>query len=66
MTRDSVNQRVYKNVIFLFVDENGEEESEEPPKPEVKEVKEDDAFYSKKYDCLFLIKCLKYSGGTVK
>uniref|UniRef100_UPI0037E9914B nuclear pore complex protein Nup50 n=1 Tax=Semicossyphus pulcher TaxID=241346 RepID=UPI0037E9914B len=29
-------------------DENGEEESEEPPKPEVKEVKEDDAFYSKK------------------
>ncbi|XP_040030278.2 nuclear pore complex protein Nup50 [Gasterosteus aculeatus] len=29
-------------------DENGEEESEEPPKAEVKEVKEDDAFYSKK------------------
>ncbi|XP_075967403.1 nuclear pore complex protein Nup50 [Anarhichas minor] len=29
-------------------DENGEEESEEPPKPEIKEVKEDDAFYSKK------------------
>ncbi|CAJ1054326.1 nuclear pore complex protein Nup50 [Xyrichtys novacula] len=29
-------------------DENGDEESEEPPKPEVKEVKEDDAFYSKK------------------
>uniref|UniRef100_A0A1A7YVB6 Nuclear pore complex protein Nup50 n=1 Tax=Iconisemion striatum TaxID=60296 RepID=A0A1A7YVB6_9TELE len=29
-------------------DENGAEESEEPPKPEVKEVKEDDAFYSKK------------------
>ncbi|KAM6962111.1 nuclear pore complex protein Nup50 [Tautogolabrus adspersus] len=29
-------------------DENAEEESEEPPKPEVKEVKEDDAFYSKK------------------
>ncbi|XP_044041981.1 LOW QUALITY PROTEIN: nuclear pore complex protein Nup50 [Siniperca chuatsi] len=28
--------------------ENGDEESEEPPKPEVKEVKEDDAFYSKK------------------
>ncbi|XP_072233562.1 nuclear pore complex protein Nup50 [Leuresthes tenuis] len=29
-------------------DENGDEESEEPPKPDVKEVKEDDAFYSKK------------------
>ncbi|XP_056223626.1 nuclear pore complex protein Nup50 [Seriola aureovittata] len=29
-------------------DENGEEESEEPPKPDIKEVKEDDAFYSKK------------------
>ncbi|XP_029350624.1 nuclear pore complex protein Nup50 [Echeneis naucrates] len=29
-------------------DENGDEESEEPPKPEVKEVKEEDAFYSKK------------------
>lgn len=29
-------------------DENGEEESEEPPKPEVNEVKEEDAFYSKK------------------
>lgn len=28
--------------------DNGDEESEEPPKPEVKEVKEDDAFYSKK------------------
>ncbi|XP_070710126.1 nuclear pore complex protein Nup50 isoform X2 [Pempheris klunzingeri] len=28
--------------------ENGDEDSEEPPKPEVKEVKEDDAFYSKK------------------
>ncbi|XP_071358163.1 nuclear pore complex protein Nup50 [Trachinotus anak] len=29
-------------------DEKGDEESEEPPKPEIKEVKEDDAFYSKK------------------
>lgn len=29
-------------------DVNGDEESEEPPKVEVKEVKEDDAFYSKK------------------
>ncbi|XP_034382620.1 nuclear pore complex protein Nup50 [Cyclopterus lumpus] len=29
-------------------DENGEEESEEPPKADIKEVKEDDAFYSKK------------------
>ncbi|KAM6895445.1 nuclear pore complex protein Nup50 [Xenentodon cancila] len=29
-------------------DENADEESEEPPRPEVKEVKEDDAFYSKK------------------
>uniref|UniRef100_A0A8C9XXK1 Nuclear pore complex protein Nup50 n=1 Tax=Sander lucioperca TaxID=283035 RepID=A0A8C9XXK1_SANLU len=27
---------------------NGDEETEEPPKPEVKEVKEDNAFYSKK------------------
>ncbi|KAK2859234.1 hypothetical protein Q5P01_003854 [Channa striata] len=29
-------------------DENGDEDSEEPPKPDVKEVKEEDAFYSKK------------------
>ncbi|XP_008303236.1 nuclear pore complex protein Nup50 [Stegastes partitus] len=29
-------------------EENADEESEEPPKPEIKEVKEDDAFYSKK------------------
>ncbi|XP_068995498.1 nuclear pore complex protein Nup50 isoform X2 [Embiotoca jacksoni] len=29
-------------------DVNGDEETEEPPKPDVKEVKEDDAFYSKK------------------
>ncbi|KAK7896759.1 hypothetical protein WMY93_022084 [Mugilogobius chulae] len=29
-------------------DENGDEETEEPPKPEFKEVKEKDAFYSKK------------------
>ncbi|KAM4615346.1 nuclear pore complex protein Nup50 isoform 1-T2 [Polymixia lowei] len=29
-------------------DENGDEESEEPPKPEVREIKEKDAFYSKK------------------
>lgn len=29
-------------------DENGDEETEEPPKPEVNEVKEEDAFYSKK------------------
>uniref|UniRef100_A0A3Q1C766 Nuclear pore complex protein Nup50 n=2 Tax=Amphiprion ocellaris TaxID=80972 RepID=A0A3Q1C766_AMPOC len=29
-------------------EENPDEESEEPPKPEVKEVKEDNAFYSKK------------------
>uniref|UniRef100_A0A3B4Y622 Nuclear pore complex protein Nup50 n=1 Tax=Seriola lalandi dorsalis TaxID=1841481 RepID=A0A3B4Y622_SERLL len=29
-------------------EDNGEEESEEPPKPDIKEVKEDDAFYSKK------------------
>ncbi|KAK1875358.1 Nuclear pore complex protein Nup50 [Dissostichus eleginoides] len=29
-------------------DENGEEETDEPPKVDVKEVKEDDAFYSKK------------------
>ncbi|XP_056280825.1 nuclear pore complex protein Nup50 [Pseudoliparis swirei] len=29
-------------------EENGEEESEEPPAPDVKEVKEEDAFYSKK------------------
>lgn len=29
-------------------DENGEEESDEPPKPEVREIKEKDAFYSKK------------------
>ncbi|TKS90401.1 Nuclear pore complex protein [Collichthys lucidus] len=29
-------------------DENGDEESEEPPRPEIREVKEDDAFYSKK------------------
>lgn len=35
-------------IDIFFVDENGDEESEDPPKPEVKEVKEDDAFYSKK------------------
>ncbi|KAM7378596.1 hypothetical protein PAMA_013485 [Pampus argenteus] len=29
-------------------EENGDEESDEPPKPEIKEVQEDDAFYSKK------------------
>uniref|UniRef100_UPI003AAD03C6 nuclear pore complex protein Nup50 n=1 Tax=Centroberyx gerrardi TaxID=166262 RepID=UPI003AAD03C6 len=29
-------------------DENGDEESDEPPKPEVREIKEKDAFYSKK------------------
>lgn len=34
---------------LCFVDENGDEESEEPPRPEIREVKEDDAFYSKKY-----------------
>lgn len=35
--------------LCVFVDENNDEdESEEPPKPEVKEVKEKDAFYSKK------------------
>lgn len=39
---------------FPSVDEKGDEESEEPPKPEVKEVKEDDAFYSKKYDCKYI------------
>ena len=36
-----------------MVDENGDEDSDEPPKPDVKEVKEDDAFYSKKYVSLF-------------
>jgi len=37
------------NVNFSSVlDENGEE-SEEPPVPVVKEIKEKDAFYSKKY-----------------
>ncbi|XP_068442710.1 nuclear pore complex protein Nup50 [Clinocottus analis] len=29
-------------------EENGEEESDEPPKADIKEVKEDDAFYSRK------------------
>lgn len=29
-------------------DDNGDEDTEEPPKPEVNEVKEEDAFYSKK------------------
>lgn len=29
-------------------DENGDEETEEPPKADIKEVKEEDAFYSKK------------------
>lgn len=37
-----------KNEDAKPADENKDEESEEPPKPEVKEVKEDDAFYSKK------------------
>ncbi len=35
-------------LCFLVLDENGEE-SEEPPVPVVKEIKEKDAFYSKKY-----------------
>ncbi|KAI3366394.1 hypothetical protein L3Q82_000451 [Scortum barcoo] len=51
MTEDSSRDKpaapIAAGVTFNF-DENGEEESEEPPKPEVKEVKEDDAFYSKK------------------
>lgn len=32
----------------VVVDDNEDEEAEEPPKPEVKEVQEKDAFYSKK------------------
>lgn len=39
---------LFNFIDIFFVDENGDEESEDPPKPEVKEVKEDDAFYSKK------------------
>lgn len=34
--------------VVLFLDENEDEDAEEPPKPEVKEVQEKDAFYSKK------------------
>lgn len=34
--------------VLLAGGEEEEEESDEPPKPEVKEVKEKDAFYSKK------------------
>lgn len=34
--------------MCLFIEENEDEESEEPPKPEVKEIQEKDAFYSKK------------------
>uniref|UniRef100_A0A3P8XVH0 Nuclear pore complex protein Nup50 n=1 Tax=Esox lucius TaxID=8010 RepID=A0A3P8XVH0_ESOLU len=34
--------------VPIKTDENGEEESDEPPKVEVKEIKEKDAFYSKK------------------
>lgn len=40
--------RSIHQTLCLFVDENEDDESEEPPKPEVKEVKEKDAFYSKK------------------
>ncbi|KAM4569858.1 nuclear pore complex protein Nup50 [Odontesthes bonariensis] len=35
-------------------DENGDEESEEPPAPDVKVVKEDDAFYSKKCKMFYM------------
>lgn len=38
----------YFTVNFSVLDENGEE-SDEPPIPVVKEIKEKDAFYSKKY-----------------
>ena len=33
-------------------DENGEEESEEPPKPVVREIKEKDSFFSQRYSRL--------------
>lgn len=40
---------VYICFSFSFADENGaEEESDEPPVPVVREIKEKDAFYSKK------------------
>lgn len=34
--------------VMLAGGDEEEEESDEPPKPEVREVKEKDAFYSKK------------------
>lgn len=46
---DIINMRFIENgyIICFFLDEN-EEESDEPPVPVVKEIKEKDAFYSKK------------------
>lgn len=40
--------RKSETVVVLFLEENEDEEAEEPPRPEVKEVQEKDAFYSRK------------------
>lgn len=44
----AVNEMINWNDFFFYSDENGDEESDEPPVPVVKEIKEKDAFYSKK------------------
>ncbi len=55
--RTNIDKRIIRDYCTIFfshtftvlvIDENGEE-SEEPPVPVVKEIKEKDAFYSKKY-----------------
>lgn len=40
--------RKSQTVVVLFPEDNEDEEAEEPPRPEVKEVQEKDAFYSRK------------------
>lgn len=42
------SSRKSQTVVVLFLEENEDEEVEEPPRPEVKEVQEKDAFYSRK------------------
>lgn len=49
----SSNRKSQTVDVVSFLDED--EESEEPPKPEVKEVQEKDAFYSKKWVSSFVV-----------
>ena len=40
---------VTPGALLILLEDNADEESDEPPKPEVREIKEKDAFYSKKW-----------------